>query len=96
MNEIETITAIDLYSCYEIFCEPPADFVEECRRYWEKIEQIRTAKAKEVQIFYTIEFDGTMFFYHGKTRIKVTEHFSDHGRPMTDLVEDVVRFTAQN
>lgn len=34
MNEIETITAIDLYSCYEIFCEPPADFVEECRRYW--------------------------------------------------------------
>lgn len=96
MNEIETITAIDLYSCYEIFCEPPADFVEECRRYWEKIEQIRTAKEKEVQIFYAIEFDGTMYFYHGNTRIKVTEHFRDHGRPMTDLMEDVVRFTAQN
>ena len=51
---------------------------------------------KAPQIFYAIEFDGTMFFYHGKTRIKVTEHFNDNGRPMTDLVEDVVRFTAQN
>lgn len=96
MNEIKIITAINLYSCYEIFCEPPADFIEECRQYWENIERIRTAKEKAPQIFYAIELDGTMYFYHGNTRIKVTEHFSDHGRPMTDLVEDVVQFAAQN
>ena len=96
MNETETITVIDLYSCYEIFCEPPADFIEECQRYWESSDRMRKAKEKAPQIFYAIEFDGTMYFYHGNTRIKVTEHFSDHGRTMTDLMEDVVQFAAQN
>ncbi|MBR4961101.1 MAG: hypothetical protein IKY52_09410 [Clostridia bacterium] len=60
------------------------------------MEKIRTAKEKAPQIFYAIEFDGTMYFCHGNTRIKVTEHFSDHGRPIADLVEDVVQFAAQN
>jgi len=64
-----------LISLYDHQCEPPADFLEECRLYWENIKRIRTEKEKATQIYYVIEPDGTTYFYHGSTRIKVTEHF---------------------
>ena len=38
---------------------------------------------------------GNLYFIHGKTRIKVTEHFSADGKPLNTLLEDVIQFSAQ-
>ena len=45
--------------------------------------------------FYTIEEDGCLYHYCGKTRIKVHEHFSDHGKSVSDLIENVILHTAK-
>ena len=39
--------------------------------------------------------DGQLYFIHGKTRIKVTEHFSANGKPLRALLEDVIQFSAK-
>lgn len=85
-----------LTNLYDHQCEPPADFLEECRLYWANIKRIRTEKEKATPIYYGIEPDGTIYFYHGNTRIKVIEHFNDNGKPITALVENVIQYAAQN
>lgn len=92
MTENQTYEPIDLNLMYDHYCEPPADFLEECRLYW---EQIYAEKEKSIPTYYAIDFDGTMYFYHGNTRIKVTEHFNNNGKPITALVEDVVQYAAR-
>ena len=39
--------------------------------------------------------DGQLYFYHGNTRIKVTEHFDPNGTPMETLLEDVILYHAK-
>lgn len=91
---IENQTNI-LINLYDHQCEPPAEFMEECRLYLTNIKRIRTAKEKTTPIYYGIEPDGTMYFYHGNTKIKVTEYFNDTGKPITALVEDVIQYAVQ-
>ena len=38
---------------------------------------------------------GTLYFVVGKTRIKVTEHFPKKGPQLSDLLEDVITYTAK-
>lgn len=38
---------------------------------------------------------GQLYFIHGNCRIKVTEHFSADGKPLSTLLEDVIQFHAQ-
>ena len=45
--------------------------------------------------FYAIEEDGCLYHYCGKTRIKVHEHFPDHGKSVSDLIENVILHTAK-
>lgn len=85
-----------LINLYDHQCEPPAEFLEECRLYWVNIKRIRTEKEKATPIYYGIEPDGTMYFYHGSTKIKVTEHFTSTGKPITALLEDVVQYAAES
>ena len=92
MTENQTNIFINLYDHQ---CEPPAEFLEECRLYREKLKRIRTEKEKAIPIYYGTEPDGTMYFYHGSTKIKVTEHFNDMGKPITALVEDIIQYAVQ-
>jgi hypothetical protein len=39
--------------------------------------------------------NGQLYFVHGKTRIKVTEHFPSAGNAMDLLLEDLIQFSAQ-
>ena len=39
--------------------------------------------------------NGTQYFVCGKNRIKISEHFAAGGRPIGDLIVDVVRHTAE-
>ena len=38
--------------------------------------------------------NGTQYFVCGRNRIKISEHFAAGGRPLDDLIVDVVRHTA--
>ena len=35
--------------------------------------------------------NGTQYFICGKSRIKVSEHFATEGRPLGELIADVIR-----
>ena len=92
MTEYQTCNFIELTACYEPVIEVPMDFIEECRLFRETHERIYAEKQKAIPVFYGIEPDGTAYFYHGNTRIRVTEHFNDSGRSFSALVEDVVQY----
>lgn len=38
--------------------------------------------------------DGTQYFICGKSRIRVSEHFAAEGKPLDDLIADVIQHTA--
>lgn len=38
--------------------------------------------------------NGTQYFVCGNNRIKISEHFATGGKPIGDLIVDVVRHTA--
>lgn len=39
--------------------------------------------------------NGTQYFLCGNSRIKISEHFPASGKPIGDLIVDVVRHTAE-
>ena len=45
--------------------------------------------------FYAVEEDGCLYHYCGKNRIKVHEHFADHGIDISELIENVILHTAK-
>jgi len=79
---------IDLCACYEPIFAPPEDFMEA----YEKSMPWKYEPTLENTSHYVTEPDGTKYFYCGNTRIKITEHFSDNGKSMETLVEDVIQF----
>ena len=38
--------------------------------------------------------NGTQYFICGKSRIKVSEHLATEGRPLGELIADVIRHSA--
>ena len=73
---------IDLCECYEPLDFPPKEILRE----W-KLEN---------EPYYGTEPDGKMYFYVGNTRIKVSEHFNDNGKPLEDLFEDAIKYSAKS
>ncbi len=89
MNDFENYVyePIDLCAYYEPMFEPSQEMIDEWRGAYD-------AEPDEVPSFYVTEGDGPLYFYYGKTRIKVSEHFSDKGKPIGMLIEDVIRYSA--
>ena len=46
--------------------------------------------------FYAVEEDGCLYYHCDHTKIKIQEHFVDHGKTMGDLLENVIRYAAKN
>lgn len=44
---------------------------------------------------YTYSKNGDLYFVHDNCRIKVTEHFSEAGKPMSVLLEDLIQFSVK-
>jgi len=44
---------------------------------------------------YRYSRDGQLFFVHGNSRIKVTEHFPSAGKPMNLLLEELIEFSSK-
>ena len=77
---------IDLCACYEPMFEPPQELIDEWKAAHDEPDGVPT--------FYVEDEYGTLYFYHGNTRIKVSEHFNDRGKPIGALIEDVIRYSA--
>ena len=45
--------------------------------------------------FYAVDEDGETYFYCGGSRLKVSEHFADTGKPVGALIENVINYAAQ-
>jgi len=76
---------IDLCACFDMIFDPPAAVIRE----WEE----RFMENKE-RVYYGTELDGTLYYYNGNTRTKVTEFFAANGKTMDKLIENVVRYAA--
>lgn len=89
MNDFEgyVYEPIDLCACYEPMIEAPQELIDEWQADYED-------EPDGVPTFYVTEGDGTLYFYYGNTRIRVSEHFSDKGKPIGSLLEDVIRYSA--
>ena len=85
-NEITTAyEPIDLCACFDMIFDPPAAVIKE----WE--EQFIANKERG---YYGTELDGTLYYYYGNTRTKVTEFFSPNGQTLDKVIENLVRFAA--
>lgn len=81
---------IDLYAIYEPMFEPPQEQIGE----WNSAREAEIEGPDEVPTYYGTNEHGTLYFYHGNTRIRVSEHFNDRGKPIGTLIEDVIRYSA--
>ena len=77
---------IDLCKCYE-----PLEYLpKEILRAWKHENEPLP------EPYYGTEPDGEMYFYIGNTKIKVSEHFAKDGKPLEDLLEDVIKYSAKS
>ncbi len=92
MNDFENYVyePIDLCAIYEPMFEAPQELLDE----WQAARDAETEEPDRVPTFYVTEGDGPLYFYYGNTRIKVSEHFSDKGKSIGTLIEDVIRYSA--
>lgn len=58
-------------------------------------KKVMDANANSAQGMYIAE-NGNLYFCFGKCRIKVTEHFAEDGRTVTDCLEDFITFTSKS
>lgn len=82
---------IDIESCFEPIFEPPLETLEE----WRSLEDEPEPTLENTSVYVT-EPDGIQYFYCGNTRIRVSEHFSQAGKQMDKLIENVVQYAARN
>lgn len=86
---------IDLESCFDPVFEPPKSFLDACKRDWEDYyAEIMKAKPS-VPTFYVQGEDGTLYFYHGNNRIRVSERFKPQGRTYSEIAAETIRYVAQ-
>ena len=86
---------IDIESCFDPVFEPPKSFLDMCKHYWENY-YAEIIKAKPaVPMFYAQVEDGTLYFYHGKSRIRVSEHFKPQGRTYGEIAAEAIRYAAK-
>ena len=81
-EEKEIYRLEDVNNCY--------DFEKDVEGFYKAMEP-----SIENTSFYATEKDGCLYHYCGKTRIKVSEHFSDHGKSVSELIENVILHTAK-
>ena len=89
MNDFENYVyePIDLCACYEPMFEAPQELIDE----WTAAREFEEPDG--VPTFYVEDEYGTLYFYYGNTRIRVAEHFSDNGKTIGTLIEDVIRYS---
>ena len=93
---IDLCRGIDLENCFDPVFEPPKSFLTACKRYWEDFHDEIMETKSVVPVFYARDEDGTLYFYHGRTRIRVSEHFKPQGKAYGEIAAETIRYVAQN
>ena len=78
--------SIDLCECYEPLEYLPKEILQAWKRKSESVPEP----------YYGTEPDGEIYFYVGNTKIKVSKHFAKGGKPLEDLLEDVIKYSAKS
>ena len=92
---IDLCRTIDIESCFDPVFEPSKSFLDVCKRYWENYYAEIMKSKPSVPMFYAQGEDGTLYFYHGKSRIRVSEHFKPQGRTYSEIASETIRYVAQ-
>lgn len=91
-NEVMNLSDnIDMCECYEPMISPS----KEQEKEWKAMREYAEPNP-ETNSYYGVEPDGTMYFYYGNTRTKVSEIFASDGNTMSGLIEDVIRYSKRN
>jgi len=84
---------IDLCACFDPIFNPPPEVIEEWSRRsnddWEDPEPT----LENTSVYFTE--DGVNYLIVGKTIIPISEHFSDNGKTVGEVIEDVIRFAVK-
>lgn len=91
---IDLCRFIDIESCFEPIFDPPKSFLVACGKYWDDLYNERMSAKPAVPTFYAQDEDGKLYFYHGKSRIRVSEHFKPQGKTYGELAAEAIRFAA--
>lgn len=86
---------IDLCEIYEPIFEPPESFLKECTQYWLSKWRKRCKPYEFPDGSYVENSDGEIHYCIKGLMIKVSEHFSDNGSQINDLIEDLVVYQAK-
>lgn len=86
---------IDLESCFDPVFEPPKSFLDVCKCYWENYYAEIMKSKPSVPVFYAQDENGMLYFYHGKSRIRVSEHFKPQGRTYGEIAAETIHYVAQ-
>ena len=87
---------IDIESCFDPVFEPPKSFLDMCKHYWENYYAEIMKSKPSVPMFYAQGEDGTLYFYHGNNRVRVSERFKPQGRTYGEIAAETIRYVAQN
>lgn len=96
MDERMEFELIDVDTQTADYETPPKSFLKECDKYWRQYWKDREKNISDAdKAFYGVDEDGQEYFYIGKTRIKVIEHFPDDGPSLCDVMELMILSDAQ-
>ena len=86
----------DIYSAlFNYTEEPPADLLEQWRKEDEERALKEAKHTSEYLVCLITEEDGSEYFYFRDVCIEVTEHFCDTGKPLDELMQNVIQYAAK-
>ncbi len=96
MNISSTYDVIDLNTPFWDYEQPSRTTLREFEKYWDQYWKEREKQYTDMdKAFYAVDEDGQEYFYIGKNRIKITEHFPEKGKTMGELIEDLILYAAR-
>ena len=65
---------------------PPKELLDQ----W--ASELEPTPTPENTAFYAVDEDGETYFYCGNSRLKLSEHFSDNGKPIGAPIENLADY----
>lgn len=80
-------------SCFNPIFNPPLEVIEEWNRRFDDDWEEPEPTLENTSVYFTE--DGVNYLIVGKTIIPISEHFTDNGKTVGEVIEDVIRFAVR-